>query len=69
MTHPLKKISVVELQNALAETLKNLTGVDCEVNVKDIDFQEMDNFSLKENALASIQIKFDLDYSDGKQPF
>ena len=68
MTHPLKKISVVELQNALAETLKNLTGVSCQVSVKDIDFQESENFSMNQNALASIHVKFDPDYRDG-DPF
>lgn len=62
MTHPLKKISVVELQAALADTLLNLTGKKCSVNVGDINFHEQTIEQAIPKAITSLRIEFDVDY-------
>lgn len=62
MTHPLKKISVVELQTALADALQSLTGKKCSVHVGDIDFHEQTVEQALPKAFTSLRIEFDLDY-------
>ena len=58
MTHPLKKVSVVDLQTALAETLQKLTGTKCEVSIEDIDFKWTSAFALTTPAGISMTVKF-----------
>lgn len=62
MTHPLKKVSAVELQTALAETLHKLTGAKCEVNIEDIDYKWTSAAGLTTPASISMSIQFAPDY-------
>ncbi|WP_076572742.1 hypothetical protein [Janthinobacterium sp. TND4EL3] len=62
MTHPLKKVSVTDLQTALAETLQKLTGSQCEVNIEDIDFKWTSAAPFTTPAGISMTIQFTKDY-------
>lgn len=62
MTHPLKKVSVIDLQTALAETLQKLTGTKCEVNIEDIDFKWTSAAGLTTPAGISMTVQFAQDY-------
>lgn len=62
MTHPLKKVSAIDLQTALAETLQKLTGTKCEVNIEDIDFKWTSAAPFTTPAGISMTIQFTKDY-------
>jgi hypothetical protein len=69
MTHPLKKVSVVDLQAAFAGAIEKLTNRKCSIEIREIDFQEPMNPAVVERALLSMQMRFEPDLSDGGQPF
>ncbi|KAB0331754.1 hypothetical protein LSO07_08600 [Janthinobacterium sp. PLB04] len=65
MTHPLKKVSVVDLQTAFAEAVEKLTDRKCSIEIREIDFQE----PAGDRAVLSMQFKFVLDLKDCETPF
>lgn len=69
MTHPLKKVSAVDLQAAFAEAIEKLTNRKCSIEIREIDFQEPMNPAVVERAVLSMQMRFEPDLSDGGMPF
>ena len=69
MTHPLKNISMVELQIALSDTLQKLTNRACVVTVNDINFQESSDLPETKSAHISLHLRFPPDLRDSGIPF
>lgn len=68
MTHPLKKVTIDELQAALAQALHKLTGQDCDVALTSIDFQGLTMTEQRYHSQLSLQIAFDPS-DDDEPPF